>query len=88
MNNKYITFYTINICNKFKGKFITGEDPKLTTEEKIVISNMTDNLLIQIFDTFIECLFYRLEEVTKVLNIDHLSNYLKEGIIITDFEGN
>ena len=87
-NDKYITFYTIDIYGKFKGKFITGEDPKLSTEEKIVISNMTDNLLIQIFDVFDECLLYRLQEATRILNINHLSNYLKEGIIITDFEGN
>ena len=62
--DKNLTFYTLNIDNSLNPyKFITGEDPKLTLEEKIVISDIIDNLLVRMLNEIKYCLLYDISNI-------------------------
>ena len=84
-SDKYITFYTLNI-NNIDYKFITGEDPKLTLEEKIVISDTIDNLLVRMLNQVKDCLLYDissifLASVNRYTSVDILNYSLIDGKI-------
>ena len=84
--DKNLTFYTLNIDNSLNPyKFITGEDPKLTLEEKIVISDIIDNLLVRMLNDTKRCLLY---DITNIwykddiyVTIDDLNSSLIDGKI-------
>ena len=84
--DKNLTFYTLNINNTPNPyKFITGEDPKLTLEEKIVISDIVDNLLVRMLNETKHCLLYDITNIWYMndihITIDDLDNSLVNGKI-------
>lgn len=86
-SDRYITFYTLNINNdSHEYRFITGEDPKLTLEEKIVISDMIDNLLVRMLNEVKDCLLYDISNVSlasfkRYTSVDIINRGLIDGKI-------
>lgn len=81
-SDKYLTFYELRLP-AFNRKFVSGEtDTKLTYEEKVVISDYTDNLSLYMYQSINKFLLEYIQKISNCCSNVIISEYLKDGIII------